>query len=170
MNLRITDNNWSVTFDQEVNSNADKYLLGTYSNSFVIVAVYPTGVPDSWSQGGSVGQAISINNTLAYGTKKELSLRILNLLEFNSVSGNSYQLYYFPLDRLGTVAVKVWEYQGTTQNVTNEQLVAAIERDAVLTVDLSNIETKLNAICAYFGINNNPQQPTAEETLFFLFN
>lgn len=115
----------------------------------------------------SVGQAISINNTLAYGTKKELSLRILNLLEFNSVSGNSYQLYYFPLDRLGTVAVKVWEYQGSTQNITNEQLIAAIERDAVLTVDLSLIEEKLNLIIDFLKIPKPEIPPTKDEQAFF---
>ncbi len=68
---------------------------------------------------------------------------------------------------MGTVAVKVWEYQGSTQNITNEQLIAAIERDAVLTVDLSLIEEKLNLIIDFLKIPKPEIPPTKDEQAFF---
>lgn len=161
MSLQITDDNWLERFNQQVSGSADKYLLGTFTNPIVIVKVIPANIPEAWQHGGSVKQAIPFNNSLAYGTDKELNLRELNLLEFNSLSGDNYQLYYFPLDRLKTVTVTVWEYQGITKDVAVEKMVQTIETTTILNVDLSAIETRLNLLLDKFDLVLPPEPITA---------
>ncbi len=170
MSLQITDDNWSLKVNTYVDSNVDKYNLGTFINPFVIILIESVTANPVWNEAGKISEAITFDGQLAYGSQQELFLKQLNLRQFTALSGNDYQLYYFPLVRLESVRVKVWEYQGTTKDVDIENLINSLQTNNKLIVDLSSIETKLNAICQHLGINCNPRKATAEEVMFFLFN
>ena len=170
MSLRITDNNWSLKLNTDVDSNVDKYNLGTFTNPFVIILIESVTANPVWNEAGKISEAITFDGQLAYGSQQELFLKQLNLRQFTALSGSNYQLYYFPLVRLESVRVKVWEYQGTTKDVNVENLINSLQTSSEVIVDLSSIEIKLNAICQHLGINCNPREPTAEEVMFFLFN
>ncbi len=170
MSLQITDDNWSLKVNTYVDSNVDKYNLGTFINPFVIILIESVTANPVWNEAGKISEAITFDGQLAYGSQQELFLKQLNLRHFTALSGNNYQLYYFPLVRLESVRVKVWEYQGTTKDVDIENLINSLQTNNKLIVDLSSIETKLNAICQHLGINCNPREATAEEVMFFLFN
>ncbi len=112
MALQVTNDDWILKIDTQIKFNLNGQSLGSFTGKFVIVSVISAVAGDVWNKGGVLRQGINTLAGLALGEPKELLLRDLNLLTFEPLSGLSYELFYFSLNRLETTNIKIWEYQG----------------------------------------------------------
>ena len=116
MSLQLTNNEWRLKLETEIDSLSGKYLLGNFSNPFVILNFVAIDSNPIWTKAGYISQAVLLDDSLAYAANQEVLLNINNFRSFDSLSGQDYQLYYFPPARLKKVKIKVWEYQGIVTN------------------------------------------------------
>lgn len=158
MTLQLLDNLWSMRVDETLSALSAQHSLGDFTSPYVAITVTSAYAQPGWSKGGTVSQAITLpDSSPAYGSFRELFLNRVSLLEFPFLTGGSYNLRYFPFFRLGEVQIKVWEYTGQTRDRAVENLVEALETSAVLTVDFSQINARLNTLEA--AINAMAHKP-----------
>jgi hypothetical protein len=147
MTLQLLDNLWELRTNSVFFNTVTQESLGFFSSPFVVISVISSFAEPLWSKGGSVSQAIALPDTsIAWGNRKELVLNQLSLFEFPILSNNNYELFYFSLARLEAVQIKVWEYVGQTKDTAVENLVTTLETSAILTVDFSQVNVRLDAI------------------------
>lgn len=146
MALQVTNDNWIEKVDTVVPGTEDLYLLGEFTNPFVIVEIQSTIADPVWNKAGEIAQSIDTEIGTVYGKKQELFLRNPNLINFDSLSTESYKLWYFPLDRLGNTSVKVYEYRGETIDSQIQILVDGLKQSDLLNEDLSAIGAMLDRI------------------------
>ena len=127
MTLQLVDNLWKLKVDTTLDATISQHLLGTFDNLFVVVNVTSDSALPIWKQAGSIGQAINFGRTLAYGEVKQIYLNTYLLLQFPLLSGEIYDLYYFPLTRLVESQIKIWEYIGDTIDTSINQLIATLQ-------------------------------------------
>ncbi|WP_319422070.1 hypothetical protein [Pleurocapsa sp. FMAR1] len=136
MALQVTDNDWILKVDRQIDFNLNGQLLGSFTGKFVATSVTSDVAGDIWNKGGVLRQGINTLAGLALGEPKELLLRDLNLLTFEPLSGLSYELFYFSLNRLEKTNIKIWEYQGMplyTQDVSSPVATTATTTTPALT-------------------------------------
>ena len=138
MTLQLTENIWELRIDTIFDAKVNQFYLGLFANPFVIVNVNSEYTSPVWRQAGHIGQAITFQDSLAYGELKEIFLESFLLLQFPLLSGEEYNLYYFPLPRLVKAKVKVWEYKGESINASINQIVNALQE-----ASLPNIEKEI---------------------------
>lgn len=126
MTLQIIDNLWELRIDNDFDANIQSHFLGSFTNNYLIAKVTSEFALPAWQQAGTLGQAVNFETSLAYGEFKPLSLDSHILLNFPLLTGASYDLHYFPLPRLTTVKLQIWEYQGTTENIEINKLLSAL--------------------------------------------
>lgn len=138
MTLQLVDNTWELKLDTSLDASIDQHYMGNFANPYVVVNVISDEANPSWKQAGNIGQAVKFDNDYAYGEVKAITLNTYLLFEFPLLTGNDYDLYYFPFPRLVTAKIKVWEYLGNTVDVGLKQLINGLE-----SASLPNIENKL---------------------------
>ena len=143
MTLQLVDNTWALKLDTSFDANVSQHYIGTYINPYVVVNVSSDDVLPDWQQAGSIGQAVMFSDDYAHGEFKALTLDKYLLLQFPLLTGNTYDLYYFPFPRLVTAKVKVWEYSGETVDADLKQLISALKDANVLNSQLAGVEQKL---------------------------
>lgn len=141
MTLQLVDNSWELKLDAELDANTSIHLLGTFTNPFVVINVTSDDTLTPWRQAGTIGQAISFDSDYAHGEIKQITLDSYLLLQFPLLTGDSYDLYYFPLPRLVTAKLKIWEYKGETIDVSINELIGALQK-----ANLPNIEDEITAL------------------------
>lgn len=156
MTLQLVDNLWELKLENIFDATVQKYFLGNFVSPYIVVHISSDSADLRWQQAGSLGQAVDLDQDLAYGEVKEVSLNNHLLLEFAFLGGENYQLYYFPLPRLIEVKVKIWEYQGTTQDTEIIKLISALESFEFPTIKEAIVKTKNN--CLPSTIEGNPGQ------------
>ena len=161
MTLQLTDNLWSLKLDTFLDATHPQHLLGSFTSPFIVVNITSQQALSMWRKAGAIAQAITFESDTAYGEAKELTLNKYALLQFPLLSGDIYQLYYFPLLRLVNVQIKVWEYTGNTVDVSVSNLIQQLEASATFQVDFSSLDSNfvsiqqdLAAIKNYLSINN----------------
>lgn len=147
MTLQIIEDLWNLRIDNSFDRSADKYSLGIFNSPFIIVLVSSTFADPLWNKGGSLAQGIELQTLeIAHGNFKELYLNKIAILEFPLFSGNSYELFYFPLFRLETVELKVWEYTGLLKDTAIDNLLEALEENPILNINFDSILTRLDEL------------------------
>ena len=145
MSLQLTNNEWRLKLETEVNSSSDKYLLGNFSNPFVILQFTAVDSNPVWTKAGYISQAVLLDDSLAYASNQEVLLNVNNFRSFNALSGQDYQLYYFPPARLKKVRIKVWEYQGIVTNSFLADLAVFLSQsDSLFSESITNRRLSLN--------------------------
>ncbi len=133
---KLIGGNWELRVNNIYTSANRTAYLGVFSSPFILAEVESSLALPEWRKGGYIAQGLQTPNGIAYGSKKELFLSELSILEFSAFSGNSYELYYFALSRLSEVRLKVWEYTGTTIDTCIEGFTKVLESQAQTTVSL----------------------------------
>lgn len=146
MGLQITNDDWLQQVDTVISGTEPSYLLGQFNSPFVIVAIASASANPLWDKAGSVSQAIDTTIGKVYGTKQELFLGNPNLIKSDALNSQSYELWYFPLDRLAETSIKVWEYQGETVDSQIQVLVDSLKQSDFLSEDLSGIGAKIDSL------------------------
>ena len=181
MALQVTDNDWLLKVDTQIDFNLNGQLLGSFTGKFVIASVTSFVAGDVWNKGGVLRQGIETKAGLALAEPKELLLRDLNLLTFEPLSGLSYELFYFSLNRLEKTNIKIWEYQGmplytqdvsspvaTTATVTTVAIASATAAILILAANINRksfaIKNKGNKLC-YIGFSSDFTASNAYLTL-----
>ena len=141
MTLQLVDNLWELKLDNTLDANAPIHSLGTFTNPFVVVNISSERTLTSWQQAGTIGQAINFDRDYAHGEIKQITLDSYLLLQFPLLTGNTYDLYYFPLPRLVEAKVKVWEYKGETIDVSISELITALQ-----SASLPSFEKEINSL------------------------
>ena len=158
MSIQLLDNNWNLAYNSLITSSLDKLLLGSYSSNFLAVFVDSSTKNPSWLKGGFVSREIVLpDNSIGLANSTELRLGEINLIQFPSLFSGSYNLYYLGYERLEEVRLKIYEYQGQTQDVLLPQIANYLETNAELQVDFSEIDNRLDAIESI--LNNMFVQP-----------
>ena len=166
MSLQLTNNEWLLKLETEVDNSLDKYLLGSFSNPFVILNFTSATANPVWSQAGYISQAILIDNSLAFSPNQAVLLNINNFRKFDALSGSDYQLYYFPPKRLETVEIKVWEYQGIVADSLIADLVDYLSQvPANQLINLTAIEEKLAQLLTVPQVDSNSDFSTTTNFL-----
>lgn len=147
MTLQLTDNLWNLKIDEIYDANVDKHYLGNFTNNYLVINIQSNHVLSDWRQAGNIGQAIPFNTDLAYGELKQITLDSYLLLNFPLLTEESYDLYYFPLSRLKESIVKVWEYQGTTKDISLQNLIDGLNNNISVNINESNsnVLTKIHS-------------------------
>ena len=173
MPLQLTDNNWVLKIDTNYDgSDGQEIDLGLFASPYIIVRVSSASVLPGWRKGGFIGSRITTPQVTAYGARQELSLIEPVLIEFPIFQGSDYRLFYFPLFRLATVHLEVWEYAGETIDTTAQELLTALQTQAEITASLSpgnlqlinDITTKLDIIMGLYTENANAQSASTTAT------
>ncbi len=147
MTLQLLDNSWELKTNGIFFNSVRQESLGVFSSPFIAISVTSSFADPLWSKAGSVGQVIALSDaSVAYGSRKELVLNQASFFEFPIFSSSNYELFYFSLPRLEAVQIKVWEYTGQTKDKAIEDLVTALETSAILTVDFSQINARLDVL------------------------
>ena len=141
MTLQLVDNLWELKLDNTLDANIARHYLGTYSNPFVVINITSDNTLTSWRQAGSIGQAVDFDSDYAHGEIKQVTLDSYLLLQFPLLTGNTYDLYYFPLPRIVEAKVKVWEYKGETIDVSISELLNALQ-----SASLPSFEKEINSL------------------------
>ena len=141
MTLQLVDNVWELKLDTSLDAEIEQHYIGNFVNSYVVVNVTSDDVLPSWRQAGNIGQAVSFGDDFAHGEIKALTLDRYLLLEFPLLTGDNYDLYYFPFPRLVTAKIKVWEYLGSTVDIEVNKLVESLQ-----SASLPNIEKQINSL------------------------
>lgn len=167
MVLQLTNNEWLLRLDTEIDSSLGRYLLGNFRNPFVILNFTSESANPLWTKAGYISQAVIIDNSSAYDQNREVLLNLNNFCKFEALSGSDYRLYYFPPTRLQKVRVKVWEYQGTIADSSISDLIDSLSKVPTnQLVDLSIIEEKLEYLLAMSQVSFNSDLST--NTNFFV--
>ena len=122
MTLQIVDNIWELKLDTSLDASIEQHYIGNFVNPYIVVNVISDNVLPSWRQAGNIGQAVRFGNDFAHGEIKLLTLDKFLLLQFPLLTGDNYDLYYFPFSRLVTAKIKVWEYKGSTVSNTTKNM------------------------------------------------
>ena len=147
MSIQLLDNNWNLSFNSLIPSSVSKVLLGSYTSNFLAVFVDSSTKNPSWLKGGFISREIVLpDNSIGLANSTELRLGEINLVQFPSLFTGSYNLYYLGYERLEQVQLKIYEYQGQTQDVLLPQIANYLETNAELQVDFSEINNRLDAI------------------------
>lgn len=150
--LQLLENQWQL----KVNKNFDyknNHYLGRFTSPFIVAFIQANNVEPGWRQGGQIAQKIPFQSIHAYGEFKKIELEALTLLEFPSLTQGNYDLYYFPLNRLDWVNLKIWEYQGALANRDTTELIDVLENQVTVNavvkegkLDCSELVDKLELI------------------------
>lgn len=168
MTLQLTENLWKLKLDTVFDAQVNQFYLGSFSNPFVIVNINSDYTSPVWRQAGNIGQAITFQDSLAYGELKEVFLDSFLLLQFPLLSGEEYNLYYFPLPRLVQAKFKIWEYQGETVDTSVSQLFEILS--AATFPKLENDIKKINQYLSSLSNQNYNQKKATKKDENLLFN